>query len=261
MKRAAALLLISGLTLAGLMAGARPSAAQDPGNVTVDEAAPGATAPAGDEAAPPAAIKAAPAKKKSTEVLPWANKPLTEATPSGDVAATEAAAAQCGGLFEAACRDLKTCAWVGIVVMQDGTEVPSRCVARPPAPPKKAAVKKKEPAKAAAKAPDATGVATGEDAPKPVKKDTATTLDAPPAEVPPAVEAKRSDPLPPEGTAPAEAKAGPSAAKAEKTEASKSPIVVNPPPAAEAPQTPSFGSVSPIMSGDNAVVVTVPPSN
>jgi len=255
-ERAAAPLLIRCLVLAGLAACALPAFAQSPDDGTDAAATPAASIPAATDgaASPPAATTpTAPAKKKTTEVLPWADKPLTAVEPAGDVAAAEAAAAQCSGLFEAACRDLKTCAWVGTVIMNEGTEVPPRCVVRPPAPPKKAA-KKKDPAKAAAAAPEATGetpappkVKEAESPPEnPVQKKAATTLDAPS----PAVETKESEP----------AKAAVEAAPAEAKQEAKAPIVVKPPPAAAQPPV-SFGSVSPIMPGDNAVVVTVPPSN
>lgn len=71
------------------------------------------------------------------EVLPWANSPpaVAAAEPVADPA-MEAAASQCAPLFEAACRDLNTCAWIADVALQDGTVIPARCVARPPAPPK-----------------------------------------------------------------------------------------------------------------------------
>ena len=92
------------------------------------------------------------------EVLPWANSPPAVATaePAAADPAVEAAVAQCAPLFEAACRDLNTCAWIADVALQDGTVLPARCVARPSAPPKSTAkAKTSAPKKKTAEAPKA----------------------------------------------------------------------------------------------------------
>src|SRR5262245_31870632 len=149
---------------------------------------PAATTPVAPAAKTPAAetkaTQPAPKKEKKaakTEVLPWANAPAVAAAPPADpndpaVAAQQAAAAQCSSLFEASCRDLKTCAWIADVALPDGTTSPARCVARPPAPPKKAA--KKAPATPATtpkKTSETQGVA-------PAVKSSVTTADGPAAE-------------------------------------------------------------------------------
>lgn len=281
MKPTTASLLISCLALTGLATGAAPGAAQSPappitvegGESPAGDAAAGGPAAGGAEQAAPPAVKppAAPAtaKKKTGEVLPWANKPLTPAAaPTGDVAAVDAAAAQCAGLFEAACRDLKTCAWIADVALQDGTQIPARCVARPPAPPKNAA-KKTAPAKKAAKAPE--GAETPQGAAAPAVKAAVTRIEDEGAPQAPAVTEKKTKPepeaqaatAPPEEKAPEQPKPpqqAESKAPEKKAEEAKAPIVVKPPPA-PAEQMPSFGSVQPVMpGGGNAVVVTVPPS-
>lgn len=292
MKQTKASLLASTLSLAAFFMGVAPVAAQSPPAPTIMiNGEPAATVRSADEPAPAAAksqpattaaagpAQAAPAStpKKPAEVLPWADKPLVAASSvptTGDVAAAEAAAAQCSGSFEAACRDLKTCAWVADIVLQDGTQVPARCVARPPAPPKKSATKKKpapvknaaaeqgQPAAAPAVKAAVTRVKEETAAPKPERKVEETSAIVKEPE--------------PEGEAKPEPAPAPVAEKVEEAEkpkeqvkqaASNKPIVVTPPPAApsqpaEKSQMPSFGSISPIMpGGGNAVVVTVPPSN
>lgn len=272
---------MSALALSTFVAGAAPVAAQSPAPPITVQGAPadgdwgGAPADAA-ESPPPAATAqpaaapppAPPAKKKSAEVLPWADKPLVPAT--GDLAAVEAAAAQCSGLFEAACRDLKTCAWVADMALDDGTEVPARCAARPPAPPKKAA-KKATPAKVTEKAPAPVTEAPAVKAsvtrieeeepkakPEPEKKK-AAAIEEPQAPKEPKAPTI-AEPKAPE--APAQANVG---ASSEEQQAAKAPIVVKPPspPAASNSPGPSFGSMSPNMGGmgmgGNAVVVTVPP--
>jgi hypothetical protein len=222
----------------------------------------------GAEATPPPAAKAAPAKKKNVEVLPWANKPLEPlaAAPTEDPAASQAAAAQCVALFEAACRDLKTCAWIADVALQDGTQVPARCVARPPAPPKNAA-KKTAPPKKTVKAPEDASEAA------PAVKASVTRVEdeAPP----PKAEKKKLEPeaqdkaqekakaFEPAAVEPvAKVESEPAESKPpQEAQANKAPIVVKPPPPAPSSGMPSFGSISPIMpGGSDAVVVTVPPS-
>jgi hypothetical protein len=109
-------------------------------------------------AAPPAAKKEKTAKK--TEVLPWANAPIVPAAPGGAPdpanAVAAATAAQCAGLFEAPCRDVATCAWVGDIKHGDGTTYPAHCAGRGTAPPKKAASAKPKPKPK----PEATAAAT-----------------------------------------------------------------------------------------------------
>jgi hypothetical protein len=222
------------------------------------------------------------------EELPWANQPAAapQATlaPSADQATLEAAQEQCASLFEAACRELKTCSWVGEVALSDGTMTPQRCVARPPAPPKAAKKTPKAPAvkKEAATAPAApavkAAVTRAEDAeapapkkahaePKPVKQAAPTIEVTPPAVDKPIIVEKKADPVPEakvEATAKEEAPAEPAekaaAAEPKKTE-TKSPIAVKP-SQPEGAKMPSFGSIAPIMPGSesNAVVVTVPSS-
>ena len=227
------------------------------------------------------------------EELPWANQPIAPqavAPPSGDQATLEAAQSQCASLFEAACRDLKTCSWVGEVALPDGTMTPQRCVARPPAPPKAAKKTPKAPAAkkeaAAPTAPAAPAVkaavtrveeveATAEPKkapakPKPVKQAAPTIEVTPEAAEKPIVVEKKPDPVA-EPKVEATAKEAPAepAEKAEvpepknepkKTE-TKSPIAVKP-ATPEGAQMPSFSAVSPVMPGadSNAVVVTVPSS-
>lgn len=274
-KPTTTLLLMSGLALTGLFTGAAPSAAQSPAPPIVVQGAPAAdeaAAPAA-QAPPPAAQAPAPAaKKKNAEVLPWADKPLTPMAeaPAADLAAAEAAAAQCSGLFEAACRDLKTCAWVADVALEDGTLVPARCAARPPAPPKKAA-KKKAPPKKTVAAPEETASTT----PAPAVKAAVTRIEdeepaaAPKAEAPQVQQTKAAvttePPQAPEAAPVVEKKEQAESTEAEqKSEPAKDgPVVVKPPsePAAPtAPQTPSFGSISG-FGGGNAIVVTVPPAS
>lgn len=167
-----------------------------------------------------------------------------------DAAAVQAAAAQCNGQFEASCRDLKTCAWVADMAAEDGSPVPARCVARPPAPPKKSA-KKQTPAKKADKTGDA---GTTVPAP-PVGKAVVTSVEEVPAAAPPAKPPKKK-------AAKVEVDQTSAEEPAPKTETK----VVVKPPAATAPAStkehtmPGFGAVSPTMGGGNAVVVTVPPS-
>ena len=219
------------------------------------------------------------------EVLPWANQPIApvaEAAPANpDPAATEAAAAQCAGLFEASCRDLKTCAWIADIALKDGTTVPARCVARPPAPPKstnKAATKpKKTAAPAPATAPAAPAVKAAvtriEDEEAPAKPPAAkvetkktAVIETEPAEAPPVVEkkaaGKRAEPAKVETEAAAAPAEEPAKEPEKKAETAKAPIVVKPPAStssSEHPPMPSFGSISPVMpGGSNAVVVTVP---
>lgn len=226
------------------------------------------------------------------EVLPWANQPVapqaTAALPSGDQATLDAAQAQCGTLFEAACRDLKTCSWVGEVALPDGSVSPQRCVARPPAPPKAAKKTPKAPAvkKEAAAAPgapaapavkaavtrveDVEGPAEHKKAPaepKAVKKAAVPVIEPAaeatvevtpeaaekPVVVKPAVVEKKPDPAPQPNAEAAAAKEEP------KKVETKSPIAAKPSQPAAA-KMPSFSAVSPIMPGSesNAVVVTVP---
>jgi hypothetical protein len=218
----------------------------------------------------------------TAEELPWAKQPLApqaEIAPSADQATLDAAQQQCGGLFEAACRDLKTCSWVGEIALPDGTMTPQRCVARPPAPPKaakktpKAPAAKKEaaaPATApAAPAAPAVKAAVTEDVeapaePKPVKQASPTIEVTPAPAAKSIVVEKKAAPKPKleaEATvkeAPAEPAEKAAAVEPKKTEA-KSPIAVKP-AQPEAAKMPSFGSISPIMPGSdsNAVVVTVP---
>lgn len=210
------------------------------------------------------------------EDLPWANKPLEpQATaPAGtDQAAVDAAASQCASLFEAACRDLKTCSWVAEIALKDGTTAPARCVARPPAPPKAAKKQQKTPAKkeAAAKT-EATPAAVKAEEPAKPKETKAVAEPAPVLEFTPKAE-KAAAPASPEQQpvvakkepAPKAEEAKPAqqadAVEPQKTE-TKSPVVVTPPKKPEGAQMPSFGSISPIMPGgeSNAVVVTVPSS-
>jgi hypothetical protein len=193
------------------------------------------------------------------EELPWAGKPLVpQATaPAGaDQATADAAAGQCSTLFEAACRDLKTCSWIADIALQDGTLVPARCVARPAAPPKTAKKQQKTPAK---KAADPVAVKTTEpqkpketkaEAPSETKAEAIGQAEAaskpdPIAETPSAAEAKQADTGEP------------------KKPDTKSPVVVTAPKKKpEGTEMPSFGSISPVMPGSesNAVVVTVPGS-
>lgn len=290
-KETSASLLIAACAVTALIAGIAPSSAQSPApTITINgESAASTPPPAKETQASPAAApsaKVVPAgapsaapvstKKKSAEVLPWADKPLTPVTAAatGDVAATEAAAAQCSSLFEAACRDLKTCAWIADVALQDGTQVPARCMARPPAPPKKAAAKKQTAPKKAAAAPAETSSTTT----APAVKASVTRIED---EQPPVAKAKKveeekaaavaepepeAQPTTPAATAdvetPKESEKPKEAVK--QADSANAPIVVKPPPAAPNPtsQMPSFGSASPIMPGgdSNAVVVTVPPS-
>jgi hypothetical protein len=249
-KPTTTVLLISGFAVAGLAMGVAPSAAQSPAPPIVVQGTPAADAP-------PAAASQTPAPAgKKAEVLPWADKPLTPmASAPADFAATEAAEAQCSGLFEAACRDLKTCAWVADVALEDGTLVPARCAARPSAPPRKAAKKTQQPKKAAAVPQE-----TGSTAPAPAVKASVTRIED--EELPKAKPTKAAVTTEPEA-APAVEKTEPVQAERteaeEKAETAKGPVVVKPPsePAA-ASQGPSFGSIS-AFGGGNAIVVTVPP--
>jgi hypothetical protein len=121
---------------------------------------PSATAPLPENKSvvvPVTKLPAAPAAKKDktakasgkTEVLPWANAPIVPATPGAAPdpanAVAAATAAQCAGLFEAPCRDVATCAWVGDIKHGDGTTFPAHCTGRGTAPPKKAATAKPKP--------------------------------------------------------------------------------------------------------------------
>ena len=85
------------------------------------------------------------AKPAKTEVLPWANAPIVPATPDPANAVAAATAAQCAGLFEAPCREVATCAWVGDIKHEDGTTFAAHCAGRGTAPPKKAASAKPKP--------------------------------------------------------------------------------------------------------------------
>jgi hypothetical protein len=294
-KQKKASLLASTLSVTALFMGVAPAAAQAPAAPTIMiNGEPAATVRSADEP-PPAAQKsksavvpaatagaAGPAQaapvstpKKPTEVLPWADKPLvaTSAVPTtGDVAAVEAAAAQCSGSFEAACRDLKTCAWIADIVLQDGTQVPARCVARPPAPPKKSATKKKP-------APVKNAAAESTPAVAPAVKSSVTRVKEEAADPKPERKVEETSAIvkepEPEAEAKPKPKPAPVAEKVEEAEKSKEPvkqaasnkpIVITPPAASSQPaaksQMPSFGSISPIMpGGDNAVVVTVPRSS
>lgn len=216
------------------------------------------------------------------EELPWANQPIAPqavAPPTGDQATLEAAQGQCASLFEAACRDLKTCSWVGEVALPDGTVSPQRCVARPPAPPKAAkktpkapAAKKEAAAPTAPAAPAVKAAVTRVEEveapaepkkapakPKPVKQ-AAPTIEVTPAAADKPVVVAPEPKI--EATATEEAPAAP-AEKAEATEPkkteTKSPIAVKP-SKPEGAQMPSFSTISPVMPGadSNAVVVTVP---
>jgi hypothetical protein len=274
LKRRTVSLLIAGLALTGLSVGAVPCAAQSenwggPQSATPPAAAAAPSAVVVPATAPPAATPsaatgpAAAAKKTKTEVLPWANQPTTpvaETPPVGDQAAIQAAAAQCSGLFEAACRDLKTCAWIADVVHQDGTRVPARCLARPPAPPKSANKAANKPKKTTATVPQAPAVKAAVTRVEDVEQGDK------PAKVAPAaakeVEAKATPPVedaPKQQEAKQEEKPKDTA-----TEAAQAPIVVTPPKSSSsaAPGSatmPSFGSVSPVMPGaGDGVVVSVP---
>jgi hypothetical protein len=256
-----------GLALTVALAGAGPSAAQSPAPAITVETAPAAgEADTGKAPAVKPAATAPAATKKKGEVLPWADKPLTPvaAATGGDPAAAEAAAS-CGGLFEAACRDLKACAWIADVALENGTTVPARCVARPPAPPK-SAKKTSHPQKKTAKAPAAPAVkasqtrAEGETpaaaAPEAAKIEPATALAEPEAPAPVHEEAARAE-------APHEKAAGKPEEHAENAETpveAKAPIVVKPPPQPEDSGLPSFSAVTPMIPGGDAIVVTVPPS-
>jgi len=282
--------LLAGLVLTGLMLAA-PCWAQSEGMTGADVAVPVEPAAAAAPAVPPAVPKAAADKTaavKKKEVLPWENAPIAPLIdapepPPADPAVA-AAAAQCSGLFEAACRDLKTCAWVADVALPDGSFVPSRCLARPPAPPKTA--KKKPPQKPkqteaapAAEAAPATkapavkeAVTRAEDvgaqpaAPK-AEKAKANVADKPVKKA--AEPAKEANAAPP--PEPAVTKVAPpvTGQKSEPAQAPivQSPIVVSPPPAKKADakpegeaKMPSFSAISPVMPGkQDAVVVTVPP--
>jgi hypothetical protein len=201
-------------------------------------------------ATPPAKKKSAAAPPKKPEVLPWTNAPKVPASAAADPAAAQAAAAQCAGIFEAACRDLKTCAWIADVQLEDGTTNPARCVARPPAPPKKAAkaapVKPKKTTETPADAPAVKA------APAPAEKAEKKTEKAPAADASPGKTA---------ATEP-EHEPGKKSETA-KTSEKKGPIVVKapPPPAASnGGPAPSFGAIRNGMeAGSNSeVVVTVP---
>jgi len=262
----------------------RPGASLPAGPVprgeTVDPVAPSeAATPSVEHTAPPAKpaqhTPAAPAHKKptaaagKTEVLPWANapkEPLPTAASGPDSAAFAAATAQCAGLFEAACRDLKTCAWIAEVALPDGTTSPARCVARPPAPPKKSAKKPATPTQAAAKvkktiaapaAPAEKAAPAKESLPE-KKSELAPAPDSPPGKT------AATEPAAEEGSKPEKA---PEPAGAEK----KGPIVVTAPPAeqteppkkdassAPAQEGPSFGAAFGGFGANNdEVVVTVP---
>ncbi|WP_210186218.1 hypothetical protein [Hyphomicrobium sp. CS1GBMeth3] len=262
MRRTSAAVLLCGFMSGGLVAGVQLSAAQSPAPAITVKSVPDAPAPTGAQPAP-----AAKTLSTGGEVLPWANKPLTPvaALPESDFAAVEAAAAQCSGLFEAACRDLKTCAWVADVTFNDGTLVPARCAARSPVPPKKAA-KKSTPAKkkeAAASAPNAQATAvpvvTGSES---VPQNTARVVER--VDDPPPAPPKKQKPAPKPRI---DAKATPAPQKTEKpkeepeqqAEAAAAPEKPAPSEPKSSPM-PSFGSIGG-FGGGNAVVVTVPPSS
>lgn len=246
----------------------RPGASIPPGPVprgnTNDSPTPGTssditpTEPATAPAAPTKPAQTAPAastpKKAAaahgkTETLPWANAPKVPAAPpapGADSAALDAAAAQCSGLFEAACRDLKTCAWIADVTLEDGTRSPARCVARPPAPPKKTAKKSTKPKKTDA----APAAPAAKPAPEPEKKSEL-------APEPAAAKTAATEPQPEQAPEPQKEKKGP--------------IVVTAPPTTpetekgeksektESRPGPSFGTAFGGMGdGDNGVVVTIP---
>jgi hypothetical protein len=143
---------------------------------------PSATAPKSEDSAvvvpvakPPAAAKKEKTAKAAskTEILPWANAPLVAPGAVADPAnaVTAATASQCAGLFEAPCREVATCAWVGDIKHEDGTTFPAHCAGRGTAPPKKAAVAKPKPKPTAAAGQSATA--------KPIKVSPPETAQAP----------------------------------------------------------------------------------
>lgn len=256
MKQTTAALLISGLWTAGTVFGALPAGAQSPApQISISRSAD--TSEPGEAASPPAAA----AETSGEEVLPWTGKPLTPMAtlPEGEGTATDVSAAQCNGLFEAACRDLKACAWLADISRGDGTVTAAHCVARPAAPPKKAAAKKSSPPKKAAvstegKAPAVKASVTRVEPEKPaaVVPAAESTL-LPPEKAPPKTETEAAAPkkAEPEPVAQAEAPA---------TDQAPEPPKAKEKTAQETPSTmPSFGSISG-FGGDNAIVVTVPPS-
>ncbi|WP_144083469.1 hypothetical protein [Hyphomicrobium nitrativorans] len=170
----------------------------------------------------------------ANEVLPWANTPPTVATaePAAADPAVEAAIAQCTPLFEAACRDLNTCAWIADVSLQDGTVLPARCVARPSAPPKSTAkAKTPAPKKKTAetpKAPAAKPAAATETGTLPANAEPKAAAAAAPTVVTPPVAEKKAPEAPVKVSAPPPA-AAPPAAKA---------AAVEPPPAKPAAAAP-----------------------
>lgn len=267
MKQTTAALIFSGLGLAGITFHALPAEAQSAApQITVTRS--------GDAGAPVGAAPAPAATAGGGEVLPWADKPLAPVAgiPEADTAAAEAASAQCGGLFEAACRDLKTCAWVADISRGDGTVTPAHCLARPAAPPKKAAKKNTTPAKktaapvekkAAAPAVKAAVTRIEDEEPAAVR---AVAAEAPaPKKTPPVVTTEKPQPEPkPQVKAAATPKASeePAAQPPEKPAEAQAAAKPPAPQAQQAPKQaspmPSFGSISGFGTG-NAVVVTVPP--
>ena len=225
----------------------------------------------------------------ANEVLPWANTPPTVATaePAAADPAMEAALAQCTPLFEAACRDLNTCAWIADVSLQDGTVLPARCVARPSAPPKSttkaktSAPKKKtaETPKAPAAKP-AAATAEAETGALPAKAEPKAAAVAAPTVVTPPVAEKKAPEAPIKVSEPPAAAAPPAAPLAEKQPAAAPPpaektAATAPAPKAEAPKSPvsakapaptggtpmpGFGSFSSAFPAGGAIVTTtVPP--
>ena len=225
------------------------------------------------------------------EVLPWANTPPTVATaePAAADPAMQAAVAQCTPLFEAACRDLNTCAWIADVSLQDGTVLPARCVARPSGPPKSTAKSKTSaPKKKTAETPKAPAAATAatETGALPVKAEpkaaAAPTVVTPPVaekkapeapvkvSEPPAAKAAAVEPPPAKPQAAPVAEKQPAAAPppAEKTatapapkaeQAPKSPVSAKA-PAQAGGSMPGFGSFSSAFPAGGAVVTTtIPP--
>lgn len=260
MKRTTAALLISGLWTAGIVLNALPAGAQSSApQISITRSAD--TSEPGEAGSPPAAA----AEASGGEVLPWTGKPLTPVAtlPEGEAAAAQAATAECSGLFEAACRDLKACAWLADISRGDGTVTAAQCVARPAAPPKKAAKKPSSPKK--------TTASTEGKAPAPAVKASVTRVEPEkPAAVVPAAESALPTPekAPPkaetEAAAPKKAEPEPvDQAEAPAPEKDKAP---EPPASKEktaqegASTLPSFGSISG-FGGDGAIVVTVPPSS
>lgn len=257
MKRTSAALLFCGIVSGGLLAGALSAVAQSPApQITVNKV-PAAATPS--EAQPAHAAKTAAA---GGEVLPWANQPLT---PVASLPEAESAAQQCSGLFEAACRDLKTCAWVADVKLSDGTLVPARCAARASKIPKSTAkksttAKKKEAAVSGPAAPPTALPVAAQSESVPQNTARVVVREDDPAPAP----SKKQRPAPKPRV---EAKAAPAVQKQEEAEekpakqAEAKPKPTQPAPQAPQPSPmPSFGSIGG-FGGGNAVVVTVPPSS